>query len=355
MSARKANIANVMLGRGRGGIEQAFLDYNEALALSGHRPVAMISPDAAVEASVRESGTRYVTLRQWGWWDVLAAWRLRRIFDAEKVDAVITHGNRALSLARLASGTTPVIAAVHNYSIKRLGNPAAVIATTEHLAKIITDRLGQSEKVTVVPNIARVTRAAPVARPFHDPPVIGAMGRMVEKKGFDVLCAALAELKSRGVAFRAVIAGDGEERHRLERAIRTLGLGDDVTLPGWIGGADKEAFWSGIDIFCLPSLHEPFGIVLLEAWAAGKAVISTDSEGPAALIAEGADAIVVPRNDPRALARAIGFLLEHTDRAHALAVNGYNKVVARHSVAALAQGLTSVLANVLSRAPAGAP
>jgi glycosyltransferase involved in cell wall biosynthesis len=348
MSACNANIANVMLGRGRGGIEQAFLDYNEALTLAGYQPVAVISTGAGIETQVRESGAEYITLSQWGWWDVLAARRLRRIFDTQKIDAVVTHGNRALSLAMPASGARPVIAAVHNYNVKRVGNPAAVIATTEHLARFIAGRLRHAENVTVVPNIARVTRPAPLARPFHDPPVIGAMGRLVEKKGFEVLCAALADLKSRGVVFKAVIAGDGDGRNRLERTLRSLGLRDDVALLGWIEDSAKGAFWSGIDIFCLPSLHEPFGIVLLEAWAAGKAVITTDSEGPAAFVADGTDAMVVPRNDSHALAQSMRFLLEHPERAHALALNGYDKVAADFTVAALAQDLNSVLTKVLS-------
>ena len=130
--------------------------------------------------------------------------------------------------------------------------------------------------------------------------------------------------------------------------LTAIGLGDDIELTGWIeGAAAKEAVWRAIDICCLPSLHEPFGIVLLEAWAAGKPVITTKSEEPRAIAAEG-DAIFVEKNDPNGIAHALELLLKQPEHAHKLAINGYNKVIEHYNAPVLASRLNAVVRQVLS-------
>jgi glycosyltransferase involved in cell wall biosynthesis len=342
-------IANVMFSRGRGGIEQAFLDYNEALSSSGLAPVSIISRGAQIESRLKESGITYYPISQCGWWDLTAALRLAHIFRKESVSAIITHGNRALSLASLAFRTSiPVIAVVHNYNMARLNTARAVIATTADLRDDLAARKRSAKNLFVIPNIVHVCRPPPETTSFHDPPVIGAMGRMVKKKGFEILCAAMGIMKARGVSLKLLIAGDGPERAALEARIYALGLKEDIKLIGWIeGAAAKEAFWRAIDIFCLPSLHEPFGIVLLEAWAAGKPVIITNTEGPRSIAAEG-EAVIVDKNDPDGIARALELLLEHPEHAHRLAVKGYNKVIGHYNATSLAPRLNAVVRQVLS-------
>ena len=330
-------------------LEQAFLDYNEALSASGLVPVPIIANGAAVEAALRGRGMEHHRISQWGWWDVVAAHQLARILRREKVAAAITHGKRALSLAAPAFGAvTPVIAVAHNYNRGRFDRACAVIATTADLGRIIGDRYRFADKPWIIPNIVRITRPPPAQASFRDPPVVGAIGRMVKKKGFETFCAALSILRARGVPIKAVIAGDGPDRPALDQQIRALGLANHVMLMGWIEGASaKEAFWKDIDIFCLPSQHEPFGIVLLEAFAAGKPVITTDTEGPSS-IADASDAVIVDKSDPHALARGLQALLERPDDAHRLAVNGYNKVAAHYNPDVLATRLNAVIRQVLS-------
>lgn len=338
-------IANVMFSRGRGGIEQAFLDYNVALSSSGFSAEPIISRGAQIEQKLRDDGFRYSSISQLGWWDFMAARRLSRLCEHMRASAIITHGNRALSLAGAAA--MPVIAVVHNYNSASLESASAVIATTTDLAEHAA-RMGCKTEPFVIPNVVLVTRPPPPDRfRFREPPVIGAMGRMVEKKGFELLCDALAILRSQGTPFSAIIAGDGERRQHLTRKVRDLALDDCVQLVGWIDGASmKNAFWESIDIFCLPSHHEPFGISLLEAWAAGKPVITTETEGPR-VIADESNAIFVAKGDPIALAKAIHSLTLAPEKAHQLAVNGYNTACARCHPQVLADGLSTVIRRIV--------
>src|SRR5262245_5517007 len=129
--------------------------------------------------------------------------------------------------------------------------------------------------VAFSPNFLTET-SVEVPRRLRQPPVIGAMGRLVSKKGMADLIEALAILRDQFFFF-AVIAGVGPERPALESLVRSYELGDRVTFAGWV---DSAKFLREIDIFVLPSRDEPFGIVTLEAWAAGLPVIATTCEGP---------------------------------------------------------------------------
>ena len=85
----------------------------------------------------------------------------------------------------------------------------------------------------------------------------------------------------------------------------------------------EEGVLAAADLLVCPSRHEPLGNVVIEAWAHGVAVIAADSEGPRALIRPGIDGVLVPREDPDALAQTIRLLLASDATRDALAQAGY--------------------------------
>jgi glycosyltransferase involved in cell wall biosynthesis len=105
-----------------------------------------------------------------------------------------------------------------------------------------------------------------------------------------------------------VIAGDGPLRDTLEKQVNNLGLADRVRFLGWCD--DVAALLAEADFLVCPSLHEPLGNVVIEAWSAGLPVIATTSDGPAALIEDEVNGLLVPLpgqpgGGPAALAAAI--------------------------------------------------
>jgi glycosyltransferase involved in cell wall biosynthesis len=181
-------------------------------------------------------------------------------------------------------------------------------------------------------------------RDWRNPPVIGAMGRFVAKKGFDVFIAALGRLRSQGAAFRAVLAGDGPERLALRRLADQHGLQDVLTFPGWVD--DKPTFFAGIDVFCLPSLHEPFGIVLIEAMAQGLPIVATDSEGPSEILHDGIDGVLVPRGDAERLAEALDGLIADQQHANRLGANAHRHAQATFDLSCVATRLDVAVRHV---------
>lgn len=339
-------ICNIMLGKGRGGIEQAFLDYGEGLLRAGHFVGMVTHPKAAVNTEVDAMDVSHVSLGNMGQWDPFAPRKLASIIRALRADIVIAHGNRAMLFARKAvGGAVPVVAVAHNYHFQYLHCGDAVFALTRHMAEAAHRETGiPPERIYHMPNMLRMEGGGFVRHTWGDTPVIGAMGRFVPKKGFDVLLCALALLRDRGYTFRARLGGGGEEARALRRLACKLKLSEVVEFPGWV--RNKRRFFDGIDLFCLPSHHEPFGIVLLEAMANKLPVVVTDSEGPSEIIAHGINGLTVPRGDAKALAAALAALLENENYARTLAGEAWRTVKTTYETGHVAAHMTEALEAV---------
>ncbi len=140
----------------------------------------------------------------------------------------------------------------------------------------------------------------------HPRPYALAIGRHVPQKGFDVLLRAFARaVENPAFAHDLLLAGDGTERSALEKLTADLGLGSRVQFTGRVDHATALGLFRGCSFFVLPSLHEPFGIVNLEAMAAGKAVLASRVGGVPEVVEDGRTGILLAPGDPDALADAL--------------------------------------------------
>ena len=347
------HIACLMFSRGLGGLEQSLLDYCEALRSQGHEVTSFIFPGAAIEEPIiklsRNKNFSVERLRNFGQWDLLAIFKLRKKLIKIKPDAIITFGNRAAVLAKhAAKNIAPIIARTPNYNVKKIIGFDGILHTTEHLKEHIAAMGHPHEKLFHVPNMINVPSDFKFKfKKFNKPPVIGTMGRFVEKKGIAEFIKALAEMKELDLDFRAIIGGEGEESGNLKNLVKELGLEKKVRFVGWV--SDKQKFFDSIDIFCLPSLHEPFGIVLLEAFLSGKPVVTTNTEGPSEIACHGHDAIIVPKGNVRAMADALGDLLQNQKMAETLAINALKTLRKRYDTKIVSEKLDNALKQIVNK------
>ncbi len=142
------------------------------------------------------------------------------------------------------------------------------------------------------------------------------VGRLVEKKGFDLLLAATQSLATSGRELRVTIVGEGEERSSLEADIATRGLGDRVKLVGALGQDGVRDLMARATCMALPCRvgddgnRDALPTVLLEAQAAGLPCISTPVTGIPEILDGGEAGLLVPEDDAGALADALGTLLD---------------------------------------------
>ncbi len=160
--------------------------------------------------------------------------------------------------------------------------------------------------VWVIPNAAPRCAGAPARL---EAPVIVAAGRLVRVKGFDRLIRAFTWVAEAHPGWRLRICGAGPERAALAGLIDELRLGRRVQLAGKVRGMEAEL--GAASVFALSSHFEGLSLALLEAMAKGLAVVAFDNcGGPCDVIDHGADGLLVPGGDERALARAICALIE---------------------------------------------
>ncbi|NYE49545.1 glycosyltransferase involved in cell wall biosynthesis [Spinactinospora alkalitolerans] len=187
------------------------------------------------------------------------------------------------------------------------------------------------------------------ADPAERPPLIAAVGRLVQKKGFDVLVQACALLARRDVRFRCRIAGAGALAGDLADRIERLGLTGAVELAGPLTRARVRELVSGAAVLAAPCVVGSDGntdglpTVLLEAMALGTPCVSTDVTGVPEAVRDGETGVVVGQRDPAALADALAALLTDPARRVRLARAARALVEREFDAAAQARRLDALL------------
>jgi glycosyltransferase involved in cell wall biosynthesis len=156
-----------------------------------------------------------------------------------------------------------------------------------------------------------------------------AMGRLHEVKAHDVSLTALVQVPEAYLW----IAGAGPQETRLKSMATALGVESRVRFLGW--RTDASALYQAADICVFPSRYEPLGNTVIQAWAHGLPVVAAASQGPAALIEDGEDGLLVPVDDADALAGAVRRLLDEPMLRIRLVQQGSERVEAEFSEAAV--------------------
>ena len=147
-------------------------------------------------------------------------------------------------------------------------------------------------------------------------PVLLTVGRLVPQKDHATLLRAFARVRERR-SVRLIILGEGELRCELEDLAKSMGLFEDIAMPGFV--SNPFAYMAGTNCFVLSSRWEGFGNVLVEAMACGAPVVSTDCpSGPSEILKEGKFGPLVPVGDDEGLAEAIEQVLESPPSSAAL-------------------------------------
>lgn len=172
----------------------------------------------------------------------------------------------------------------------------------------------------VVPNGVEVAGdGAPRALDLPFPRFVLGLGRLVRKKGFDLLIDAFSQLAPHHPHLGLVVAGEGPARLELTRQVRALGLVGRVALPGSLDRTGVAWAMANAEVFVLPSRVEPFGIVVLEALRAGRPVVVSSRGGAQEIVRDRQEGLVVDPLDTAALVGAIAELLDDRQWAKELA------------------------------------
>lgn len=176
-------------------------------------------------------------------------------------------------------------------------------------------------------------------------PVIGMVGRLVPIKGGQYFVDAAADVVRILPKTMCVIIGDGTERPKLEQLVIARGLAGQVRFLGW--RRDLEQIYPDLDVIVLSSLHEGTPAAIIEAMAAGRAVVATRVGGVPDVIDDGRTGILVPPRDAQAIARAVVSLLQDPARRRSLGEEAQRAVYPRFAVSRLVEEMREFYIRLL--------
>ncbi len=272
-----------------------------------------------------------VTLRQ----------RLRGLLREHDFDLLHTHCPTAPSLPIIAiqTATCPQIGTFHTTSGRSLlqdaFQPLLTKVVTKLDARIAVSETARASALAyypgdyhVIPNGVDVERFHPDLPPFEeyrDPSRVNLLfvGRLDPRKGVHLLIEAMPEVVRRTAGrARLLIVGDSYLRPRFEASV-AASVRDHVRFLGHVPSGDLPRWYATGDVFISPaSGNESFGIVLLEAMAAGRPVVASDIPGYRSVVVPDVNGVLVPPDDSGALAEALVALVEDTERRRDLATRG---------------------------------
>lgn len=306
-----------------GGAEAFYVTLNRALSGRDVELRAVVRGNPVHLTDLEEAGIAYDVAGFGGLLDFTTKPRLRAIAGEFRPDLVLTFAGRASQ--HMPRGDYPIVGRLGGYyNLKHFKNCDHLICNTPDLVRHVTDSGWPADRVTFIPNFPRVEESTPASRADFDTPddvpLALVLARLHPNKAVDILIDALPSVPDLWVW----IAGDGAERMKLEERARDLGVSDRVKFLGW--RTDRAALFGAVDLCIVPSREEPFGNVIVEAWAYGLPVVAAASTGPKWLIRNGQDGMLVPVDDPDALGAGVRYLLAAPDDRQRLIEQGKRRV-----------------------------
>jgi glycosyltransferase involved in cell wall biosynthesis len=302
-------------------------------------PISLISSLSARSEAPGVTVLRPKMVKAQPFYDFTLRLWMRRHLTKEKFDLVHVHGVRPLAATRDLS--LPVVFTNHtsgflgrlNAEPRRKRRTAALL---EHVDALLapSDELvaaaqafGYAGPAQMIPNGVDAERFAPGPSEARaawgigaDETVIVLARRLVKKNGVVGFAKAVAQMRERN--FRVVVAGDGPDREEMVEILAKAGMRDRVTFLGAVPNSSMPEIYRACDIGVLPSLAEATSISGLEAMACGLPLVGTNVGGIPAIVADGVSGVLVPPADPKALAEALGRMVDDAGLRRAMGKAG---------------------------------
>jgi glycosyltransferase involved in cell wall biosynthesis len=353
---------------GPGGAETVFLHTVTRLDPQKFRSVPVISREGWLSARVREAGIEPLIVSASGSFNLSYLRELLNIAKRRRADVLAAHLYGSAIYCSLAGmiARKPVISVLHGQSDvgrkeRFAGAKAAlvrhgsdkVVYVSEALRTDLQARLRlPAARGVVIPNGVDLTRFQPARdRSLRtelglrdDHILVGAIGNIRRPKAYEVLLRAAHALANRSDRYHFAIAGDATNKLGAEllELRRQLGLGSRVSFLGL--RTDVVTILNNLDIFALSSRTEGFSIACIEALACGVPVVATRSGGPEQIL-NAECGVLVPVDDPEALAGGIESIAMDPARAESMVAAGLNRVRENFSLRTMISSYETLLSK----------
>ena len=347
-------IINTVYGDATGGRWQAVLDIANSLKSYGHEVILL-----------RGAENSHLSCGEWpihvisntGFYSIKAALKVRKFLQEQQPDVIIAHSGKAVWLFKNAQlgmkKKIPVIAVNHSHNVKRTIRADAFVHITPYVQKLVQALQSEDDKKNktqmVISNLTYLPKVEAEPEYLKTPVTIVMLTRMVPNKGVHIMIDALDILYRKGVPFQAILAGQGEMLEQYKAQALALGMIDKIEFPVWIGGNDKLALMKRANIIALPSITEIQGIGILDAFAWGKTLITTDDIGISQTAKHGVNAWCVKAGDAKSLADGLEYLIQNPEEAFQFAQQGKKEALESYCFEQIAKKHNFLVEKVVAK------
>jgi glycosyltransferase involved in cell wall biosynthesis len=373
---KKVKVLHITSTRyGIGGVEKLLLDMSgkydtERFDISYCNLFCDADGKGVFPVELRKRGLKVFEVKGKRWAEVpQMVFRVVRLLRSEKFDIVHLHMLKATIVGGLASqfyrGTKVVltkhytdILSKHSAAIKKLDNHFTksankIVAISEYVKADMVNLSIPTEKIVVIYKRTDNSAFDPLAKESWPNPdvrkeaafLIGTVGSLTARKGHKYLFEAISIVAERYGEIRLIVIGEGPEKQRLTDISKELGLGDRLTMAGF--QENVAPLLKSLDLYVHPSIHEPFGIAILEAMTAGKCVIGTNVDGVPEIVLDGRTGILVNPASSSEIANAICRLMEDPSLLQRLGTQGREVVKERFMIENTVRGYENIWQNVM--------
>ena len=347
--AQKIRILHIMAGGAVGGAENIFLENVLALAECPELEQMVVTRPVDFRlAQLAKAGVPTLTASFNLWWPFGTRRAIKKAVAQHKPHIVQYWMGRAGQFAVQGAHVNVAWYGGYYNRLKRFATCQHHIVMTRDLERHVVASGANPQNVSVLHSFASFPKnIVPQNRAQLNTPadatVLLALARLHVKKGLDVLLEALVSLPN----CYAWIAGDGPLRDVLHKQAEALGVASRVRWLGWRN--DRECLLKAADICIFPSRYEPFGTVMVDAWAAHVPLVAAASQGPKAYVRHGQNGLLIPTNDVPALVAAVLQLQTDKSLGATIVAGGAADYAAHFSPQAFKQNALNLYQHILSQ------
>jgi len=238
----------------------------------------------------------------------------------------------------------PLTSKLHKKTIQKT---TRIITVTNQVKKLYTPWVTK-EKISTIPfgvdtETFKPTQKTEQQKEFE----ILYAGSLYALKGIPFLIHAIANVRRNKINVKLTLVGEGAQKASLIALAKTLQVENHVKFEGFVPNSKMPAYYNRCDIFCFPTLGEPFGKAVVEAMACSKPVIATNAGGAAEIIQNGENGILVPPADSEALAAEIARLINDPKKRRMLGKKARETTVERFSWEKIAEKYHQLYSELL--------
>ncbi|MBL6665152.1 MAG: glycosyltransferase family 4 protein [Rickettsiales bacterium] len=341
-------IINAIFSQNIGGVNQVFKDYANVLSDLGHEVFLVISNNQkCCYGDVKKKGV--FILRNIS--PIFDLFHLFWIVLRFKPDVIICHSGRMTKLTKILQKvfSFKTINVNHGTTVKYSLNCDLAISVNGQISALAVACGVDKEKSFTVDNAINIDQKYEES-PLSKQTTIGSFGRIERAKGFDILITAFGILVNDGLNVRLKIGGfeikeSGYGFDDLKKLAKKLKVEDKIDFVGLV--EDKKDFFANIDIFCMPSREETFGIPIIESFLHSVLVVSSDTDGGKLIIRDRKNGFLFKNQDSGDLAQKIKVVIENKDNYVKYTKNAFIDLEEKFSYTKLGENLSAILNKLI--------